>query len=103
MKTNTPQDTLEKLIDVNSPIIYIHDYDFIRTDVLIDSVKLNGKTKIKNATKDRARIAITNKASLRARLPNSLSGIRYHRLNTICRANLYALPAASTLRVINFC
>ena len=47
MRTGNPQDTLEKLIDVNSPIIYIHDYDFIRTDILIDSVKLNDKTKIK--------------------------------------------------------
>lgn len=47
MRTGNPQDTLEKLIDVNSPIIYIHDYDFIRTDILIDSVKLNNKTKIK--------------------------------------------------------
>lgn len=47
MKQSRTQDTLEKLIDVNSPIIYIHDYDFIRTDILIDSVKLNDKTKIK--------------------------------------------------------
>lgn len=40
-------DTLEKMIDVNSPIIYIRDYDFVRCDMLIDSVKTSDKTVIK--------------------------------------------------------
>lgn len=44
---NKQKDKLQKMIDVNLPIIYIQDYDFVRTDALIDSVKLNERTKIK--------------------------------------------------------
>ncbi|MGN0835053.1 MAG: AAA family ATPase [Candidatus Spyradosoma sp.] len=43
---STLKDSLSKMVDVNSPIIYIQDYDFVRTDELIDSVKLNERTRI---------------------------------------------------------
>jgi len=42
-------DTKNKLlgmIDANLPIIYIQDYDFVRTDTLIDSVRLGENTRI---------------------------------------------------------
>ncbi|MGN0883752.1 MAG: AAA family ATPase [Candidatus Spyradosoma sp.] len=45
MATKT-KDKLLKLIDANIPIIYIQDYDFVRTDRLIDSVKVDENTKI---------------------------------------------------------
>ncbi len=45
MATKT-KDKLLKLIDANIPIIYIQDYDFVRTDCLIDSVKVDENTKI---------------------------------------------------------
>ena len=31
----------QKMIDVNTPIIYIHDYDFVRVDALIKEVVPN--------------------------------------------------------------
>ena len=33
----------QKMIDVNTPIIYIHDYDFVRVDALIKEVVPNKK------------------------------------------------------------
>ena len=34
--------SFQKMIDVNTPVIYIHDYDFVRVDSLISQV-INGK------------------------------------------------------------
>lgn len=35
--------SLQRMIDVNTPIIYIHDYDFVRIDELIRQVVANKK------------------------------------------------------------
>lgn len=35
---NTVISSFQKMIDVNTPIIYIHDYDFVRVDELIRQV-----------------------------------------------------------------
>lgn len=35
--------SLQRMIDVNTPIIYIHDYDFVRIDELILQVTANKK------------------------------------------------------------
>lgn len=40
---NSVISSLQKMIDVNAPIIYIHDYDFVRIDELILQVTANKK------------------------------------------------------------
>ncbi len=38
MKKNSVLSDLQRMIDVNTPIVYIHDHDFVRVDELISSV-----------------------------------------------------------------
>lgn len=40
---NSVISSLQRMIDVNTPIIYIHDYDFVRIDELIRQVTANKK------------------------------------------------------------
>ena len=40
---NSVISSLQRMIDVNTPIIYIHDYDFVRIDELILQVTANKK------------------------------------------------------------
>ena len=40
---NTITNSLQKMIDVNTPIIYIQDYDFVRVDEIIANVVKNQK------------------------------------------------------------
>ena len=42
---NTTKLQLQKLIDLNTPIIYIHDYDYVRLDELIFSAVVDNGDK----------------------------------------------------------
>ena len=42
---NTTKLQLQKLIDVNTPIIYIQDYDYVRVDELIFSAVVDNGEK----------------------------------------------------------
>ena len=72
------QIALNKMIDVNTPIIYIQDYDFVRVDELIKSV-IGGKAKVQEWNPGLGKINFFNKAPIGAGKATSLSAFLHEK------------------------